>query len=60
MSPKEVIGNINMSDDMEVLLCQRRKDQYTMNLCKCVIDKKPKFKVGDTVRDEAHFPKKPP
>ena len=49
VSPKEVIENVNVSDDMEVLLCQRRKNQYTTNLRKCVIDKKPKFKVGDTV-----------
>ena len=48
-SPKEVIENVNVSDDMEVLLRQHRKNQYTTNLRKCVIDKKPKFKVGDTV-----------
>ena len=49
-SPKEVIENVNVSEDMEVLLCQHRKNQDTTNLCKHVIDKKPKFKVADTVR----------
>ena len=49
-SPKEVIEKVNVSNNMEVLLHQHRKNQYTTNLRKRIIHKKPKFKVGDTVR----------
>ena len=48
-SPKEVLKSDKLSEEMEKMLRERRQNQYTQNLKKKVIMRKPKFKVGETV-----------
>ena len=48
-SPNEVVEDPEISDDMEVIRRQRRQDQYSTNVGKKVMLKKPKYKIGDAV-----------
>ena len=49
-SPRQVIQSSELSDEMERLLWNKRLSQYKKNITKCVINKSPKFKIGDIVR----------
>ena len=49
-SPSEVVKDPQISDEMEMLLRQRREDQYKTNIAKKVILRKPKFNIGEMVR----------
>ena len=46
----EVITTPSLMDQMEVILCTPRENQYSTNVSKRVIGKEPKFKRGDLVR----------
>ena len=50
VSPSEVVKDPQISDEMEMLLRQRREDQYKTNIAKKVILRTPKFKIGEMVR----------
>ena len=49
-SPSEAVKDSQISDEMEMLLRQRRENQYKTNIAKKVILRKPKFKIGEMVR----------
>ena len=49
VSPHQVIESGELSDEMERLLWNKWLGQYKKNI-KCVINKSPKFKIGDIVR----------
>ena len=49
-SPRQVIQSSELSDEMERLLRNKRLSQYKKNITKHVINKSPKFKIGDIVR----------
>ena len=49
-SPSEVVKDPQISDEMEMLLRQRREDQYKTSIAKKVILRKPKFNIGEMVR----------
>ena len=49
-SPRQVIELGELSDEMERLLWNKRLRQYKKNITKRVINKSPKFKIGDIVR----------
>ena len=49
-SPCQVIQSSELSDVMERLLRNKRLSQYKKNITKCVINKSPKFKIGDIFR----------
>ena len=49
-SPRQVIESGELSDEMERLLRNEQLGQYKKNITKCVINKSPKFKIGDIVR----------
>ena len=50
MSPRQVIKSSKLSDEMERLLWNKRLSQYKKNITKCVINKSPKFKIGNIIR----------
>ena len=49
-SPRQVIESGKLSDEMERLLRNKRLGQYKKNITKHIINKLPKFKIGDIVR----------
>ena len=49
-SPRQVTESGELSDEMERLLRNKRLGQYKKNITKRVINKLPKFKIGDIVR----------
>ena len=49
-SPHQVIESGELSDEMERLLWSKQLGQYKKNITKCIINKSPKFKIGDIVR----------
>ena len=50
VSPRQVIESGKLSNEMERLLQNKRLGQYKKNITKHVINKSPKFKIGDVVR----------
>ena len=50
VSPCQVIKLSELSDEMERLLWNKCLSQYKKNITKCVINKSPKFKIGDIIR----------
>ena len=50
VSPRQVIQPSELSDEMERLLWDKCLSQYKKNITKGVINKSPKFKIGDIVR----------
>ena len=61
-SPRQVIESGELADEMERLLWNKRLGQYKKNITKRVINKSPKFKIGDIVRylkRNSKFPKEP-
>ena len=50
MSPHQVIQLSKLSDEMERLLWNKHLSQYKKNITKRVINKSPKFKIGNIVR----------
>ena len=49
-SPRQVIQSNKLSDEMERLLLNKCLSQYKKNITKRIINKSPKFKIGDIVR----------
>ena len=49
-SPRQVIKWNELSNEMERLLWNKCLGQYKKNITKCVINKSPKFKIGDIIR----------
>ena len=49
-SPRQVIESGELSDEMERLLQNKQLGQYKKNITKRIINKSPKFKIGDVVR----------
>ena len=49
-SPHQVIQSSKLSNEMERLLWNKHLGQYKKNITKRIINKSPKFKIGDIVR----------
>ena len=49
-SPHQVIQSSEFSDEMERLLWNKHLSQYKKNITKRIINRSPKFKIGDIVR----------